>query len=69
MRIEIAKAQLPVAADLGGRQALEVSIPRNGREAEAEEAETESGRAARDEADAPLPGLGPDVAKDERATA
>src|SRR5439155_16287710 len=69
MRIEIAKAQLPVATDLRGRQAVEVSGPRNGREAEAEEAEAEPRRPARDEADAPLPGLDPDVAKHERATA
>src|SRR2546426_10606414 len=69
VRIEVAEPELPVVADLRGREAVEVSVPRKGREAEAEETEPEPGGATRDETHPPLPRLDRDVAEHERSTA
>src|SRR3989454_12155721 len=69
VRIEVAEPELPVVADLRGREAVEISVPRKRREAEAEETEAEPGSATRDETHPPLPRLDRDVAEHERSTA
>src|SRR3989442_7896288 len=69
VRIEVAAPELPVVADLPGREAVEISVPRKRREAEPEATEAEPGSATLDATHPTLPRLDRDVAEHEGSTA
>ena len=69
VRVEVAEAELPVAADFRRREAVEVSVPREGCKAEAKETEAHACAAASHDAGALLRRVDGDVAQNERAAA